>query len=49
MDEKSVLSLEDFREIRIPFRFRGDEDYEWTGGFVADLDVACDKWTSLNK
>lgn len=44
MEEKDIMTLSDFREIRIPFRYRGDQGYEWTGGFVVDLDVVSDKW-----
>jgi hypothetical protein len=43
MDEME-LSVNDFREVRIPLQYRGDEMYEWAGGFVPDLDLNCDKW-----
>ena len=50
MDEldEIIKNLVERPDIRIPLKFKGDEDYEWTGGFIPDLDKADDHWNDYD-
>lgn len=38
--------MDNIKDFRIPIKYLGDDNHEWTGGFVIDSDKLNNKWNS---